>query len=145
MPLAKRIIPCLDVDAGRVVKGVQFVDIRDAGDPVEVAKRYDREGADEITFLDITASSDQRETMAHVVEQVASEVFIPLTVGGGESITNDFSRGALGSRFSTPNSLHRLRQCSSRSLISKRFGRSPNSIDFKITNSYLVLSTNLTT
>ena len=81
--LAKRIIPCLDVDAGRVVKGVQFVDIRDAGDPVEVARRYNQEGADEITFLDITASSDNRETMVHVVEQVASEVFIPLTVGGG--------------------------------------------------------------
>ncbi len=83
MPLAKRIIPCLDVDAGRVVKGVKFVDIRDAGDPVEVAKRYDCEGADEITFLDITASSDNRDTMVHVVEQVAAQVFIPLTVGGG--------------------------------------------------------------
>lgn len=83
MGLAKRIIPCLDVDAGRVVKGVKFVDIRDAGDPVEVARRYDAEGADEITFLDITASSDNRETIVHVVEQVASEVFIPLTVGGG--------------------------------------------------------------
>jgi cyclase len=83
MGLAKRIIPCLDVDAGRVVKGVKFVDIRDAGDPVEVARRYDEEGADEITFLDITASSDDRETMVHVVEQVAGEVFIPLTVGGG--------------------------------------------------------------
>jgi len=83
MGLAKRIIPCLDVDAGRVVKGVQFVDIRDAGDPVEVARRYDEQGADELTFLDITASSDQRETMVHVVEQVAGEVFIPLTVGGG--------------------------------------------------------------
>ena len=83
MPLAKRIIPCLDVDAGRVVKGIKFVDIRDAGDPVEVAKRYDNEGADEITFLDITASSDNRDTMVHMVEQVASEVFIPLTVGGG--------------------------------------------------------------
>ncbi len=83
MTLAKRIIPCLDVDAGRVVKGVKFIDIRDAGDPVEIAKRYDHEGADEITFLDITASSDNRETMVHVVEQVASEVFIPLTVGGG--------------------------------------------------------------
>ena len=83
MPLAKRIIPCLDVDAGRVVKGVKFIDIRDAGDPVEVAKRYDTEGADEITFLDITASSDNRETMVHVVEKVAAEVFIPLTVGGG--------------------------------------------------------------
>ena len=83
MGLAKRIIPCLDVDAGRVVKGVKFVEIRDAGDPVEVARRYDEEGADEITFLDITASSDDRETMVHVVEQVAGEVFIPLTVGGG--------------------------------------------------------------
>lgn len=83
MSLAKRIIPCLDVDNGRVVKGVQFVDIRDAGDPVEIARRYDREGADEITFLDITATHDNRGTMVHVVEQVASEVFIPLTVGGG--------------------------------------------------------------
>ncbi|MEN8761566.1 MAG: imidazole glycerol phosphate synthase subunit HisF [Thiogranum sp.] len=83
MPLAKRIIPCLDVDAGRVVKGVQFVDIRDAGDPVEIARRYDMEGADELTFLDITASHEQRETMVHVVDQVAGEVFIPLTVGGG--------------------------------------------------------------
>jgi len=81
--LAKRIIPCLDVDAGRVVKGIQFVEIRDAGDPVEVARRYDEQGADEITFLDITASSDERETMVHVVEAVAGEVFIPLTVGGG--------------------------------------------------------------
>ena len=81
--LAKRIIPCLDVDAGRVVKGVNFVNIRDAGDPVEIAKRYDKQGADEVTFLDITASSDDRETMVHVVEEVASEVFIPLTVGGG--------------------------------------------------------------
>jgi len=83
MGLAKRIIPCLDVDNGRVVKGVQFVDIRDAGDPVEVARRYNEEGADEITFLDITATSDNRDTIVHVVEQVASEVFIPLTVGGG--------------------------------------------------------------
>ncbi|MGD8572571.1 MAG: imidazole glycerol phosphate synthase subunit HisF [Gammaproteobacteria bacterium] len=83
MGLAKRIIPCLDVDNGRVVKGVQFVDIRDAGDPVEVAKRYNEEGADELTFLDITASSDNRETMVHVVEAVAGQVFIPLTVGGG--------------------------------------------------------------
>jgi len=81
--LAKRIIPCLDVDGGRVVKGVQFVDIRDAGDPVDVARRYDREGADEITFLDITASSDDRDTMVHVVSEVAEQVFIPLTVGGG--------------------------------------------------------------
>ena len=83
MGLAKRVIPCLDVDNGRVVKGVQFVDIRDAGDPVEVARKYDQQGADEITFLDITASSDDRETIVHVVEEVASEVFIPLTVGGG--------------------------------------------------------------
>src|SRR5512139_502157 len=83
MSLAKRIIPCLDVDNGRVVKGVKFVDIRDAGDPVEIARRYDREGADEITFLDITATHDDRATMVHVVEQVAGEVFIPLTVGGG--------------------------------------------------------------
>lgn len=83
MPLAKRIIPCLDVDNGRVVKGVNFVGIRDAGDPVEVAKRYNQQGADEITFLDITATSDKRDTLLHVVEEVASEVFIPLTVGGG--------------------------------------------------------------
>lgn len=83
MGLAKRIIPCLDVDGGRVVKGVRFVDIRDAGDPVEIARRYDEQGADEITFLDITASSDERDTMIHVVEAVASQVFIPLTVGGG--------------------------------------------------------------
>ena len=89
MGLAKRIIPCLDVDNGRVVKGVKFVDIRDAGDPVEVARRYDREGADEITFLDITASSDNRDTIVHVVEAVASEVFIPLTVGGGIRKTDD--------------------------------------------------------
>jgi cyclase len=92
MGLAKRIIPCLDVDAGRVVKGVQFVDIRDAGNPVEVARRYDEQGADEITFLDITASSDQRETMVHVVEQVAGEVFIPLTVGGGIREVADIRR-----------------------------------------------------
>ena len=89
MGLAKRIIPCLDVDNGRVVKGVQFVDIRDAGDPVEIARRYDAEGADEITFLDITASSDNRETMVHVVEEVASQVFIPLTVGGGIRTVED--------------------------------------------------------
>ena len=92
MGLAKRIIPCLDVDAGRVVKGVRFVDIRDAGDPVEVARRYDEEGADELTFLDITASSDQRETMVHVVEEVAGEVFIPLTVGGGIREVADIRR-----------------------------------------------------
>ena len=92
MALAKRIIPCLDVDAGRVVKGVNFVDIRDAGDPVEVARRYNEQGADEITFLDITASSDNRETMVHVVEQVAGEVFIPLTVGGGIRSVADVRR-----------------------------------------------------
>ncbi len=92
MGLAKRIIPCLDVDNGRVVKGVQFVDIRDAGDPVEVAKRYDEQGADEITFLDITASSDNRETMVHVVEEVAGQVFIPLTVGGGIRTVDDIRR-----------------------------------------------------
>ena len=92
MALAKRIIPCLDVDNGRVVKGVNFVDIRDAGDPVEVARRYDEQGADEITFLDITASSDDRETMAHVVEAVAGQVFIPLTVGGGIRVLEDIHR-----------------------------------------------------
>ena len=98
MSLAKRIIPCLDVDEGRVVKGVKFVEIRDAGDPVEIAKRYDDEGADEITFLDITASSDNRATMVEVVERVAAEVFIPLTVGGGirkvEDIRTLLSAGA---------------------------------------------------
>ncbi len=83
MGVAKRIIPCLDVDDGRVVKGVNFINIRDAGDPVEIAKRYDEQGADEIAFLDITASSDNRKTLIHVVEKVASQVFIPLTVGGG--------------------------------------------------------------
>ncbi len=92
MSLAKRIIPCLDVDSGRVVKGVKFVDIRDAGDPVEIARRYDREGADEITFLDITATHDNRDTIVHVVEQVASEVFIPLTVGGGIRVLEDIRR-----------------------------------------------------
>ena len=92
MALAKRIIPCLDVDNGRVVKGVRFVEIRDAGDPVEIAKRYDEQGADEITFLDITASSDERETMVHVVEQVAGQVFIPLTVGGGIRKVEDIRR-----------------------------------------------------
>lgn len=83
MALTKRIIPCLDVDNGRVVKGVNFVDIRDAGDPVEIAKRYDAAGADEITFLDITASHEGRDTTVHMVEKIAAEVFIPLTVGGG--------------------------------------------------------------
>jgi len=80
---AKRIIPCLDVDNGRVVKGVNFVGLKDAGDPVEVARRYNEEGADEITFLDITASHENRDTIVHIVEEVAKEVFIPLTVGGG--------------------------------------------------------------
>ncbi len=89
MALAKRIIPCLDVDKGRVVKGVQFVDIRDAGDPVEVAKRYNEQGADEITFLDITASHEERDTLVHVVEKIAGEVFIPLTVGGGIRSSED--------------------------------------------------------
>jgi len=89
MSLAKRIIPCLDVDNGRVVKGVQFVDIRDAGDPVEVAKRYNEQGADEITFLDITASHQGRETTIHMVEAIAEQVFIPLTVGGGIRTLND--------------------------------------------------------
>jgi cyclase len=92
MSLAKRIIPCLDVRDGRVVKGVQFVDIRDAGDPVEVARRYNAEGADEITFLDITASSDNRDTILHVVEAVAETVFIPLTVGGGIRKVEDIRR-----------------------------------------------------
>ena len=92
MGLAKRIIPCLDVDDGRVVKGIKFLEIRDAGDPVEVARRYDEQGADELTFLDITASSDGRETMVHVVEEVASQVFIPLTVGGGIRTVDDMRR-----------------------------------------------------
>jgi len=89
MSVAKRIIPCLDVDKGRVVKGTNFVDIVDAGDPVEVAKKYDSEGADEIIFLDITASHEGRDTILSVVEKVANEVFIPLTVGGGVSDFND--------------------------------------------------------
>lgn len=92
MGLAKRIIPCLDVDQGRVVKGVQFVDIRDAGDPVEVARRYDEAGADEITFLDITASHEGRATTVKTVERMASEVFIPLTVGGGIRELDDIRR-----------------------------------------------------
>lgn len=92
MGLAKRIIPCLDVDNGRVVKGVKFVNIRDAGDPVEIARRYDKEGADELTFLDITATHDNRDTMVHVVEQVAGEVFIPLTVGGGIRTLDDIRK-----------------------------------------------------
>jgi len=90
--LAKRIIPCLDVTAGRVVKGVNFVDLRDAGDPVEVAARYDREGADELAFLDITASSDARDILLEVIEKVAGQVFIPLTVGGGVRRVEDVRR-----------------------------------------------------
>ena len=92
MALAKRIIPCLDVDNGRVVKGVNFVGLRDAGNPVDVAKRYNDEGADELTFLDITASSDNRDTILHVIEEVASQVFIPLTVGGGVRSVADVRR-----------------------------------------------------
>jgi cyclase len=92
MGLAKRVIPCLDVTAGRVVKGVNFVELRDAGDPVEIAARYDGEGADELTFLDITASSDQRDIILHVIEAVASRVFIPLTVGGGVRKVEDVRR-----------------------------------------------------
>jgi len=92
MTLSKRIIPCLDIDAGRVVKGVRFEHIRDAGDPVEVARRYDAAGADELCFLDITASSDARDTLVDVVERVASEVFIPLTVGGGIRSVDDVRR-----------------------------------------------------
>ena len=92
MGLAKRIIPCLDVDAGRVVKGVRFVDIRDAGDPLEVARCYDDQGADELAFLDITASNEERDTMLHVVEAVAGQVFIPLTVGGGIRTLDDIRR-----------------------------------------------------
>ncbi|MBB5019076.1 cyclase [Chitinivorax tropicus] len=92
MPLAKRIIPCLDVTAGRVVKGVNFVGLQDAGDPVEIAKRYDDQGADELTFLDITASSDERDIILHIIEDVASQVFIPLTVGGGVRQVEDIRR-----------------------------------------------------
>ncbi len=90
--LAKRVIPCLDVHAGRVVKGVNFVALRDAGDPVEVAKRYDDAGADEITFLDITATSDERDVILSVIERVAAQVFIPLTVGGGVRTVDDVQR-----------------------------------------------------
>jgi len=90
--LAKRVIPCLDVNAGRVVKGVNFLGLRDAGDPVEVASRYDREGADEVCFLDITASSDDRDLILHVIEAVADRVFIPLTVGGGVRRVEDVRR-----------------------------------------------------
>jgi len=92
MSLAKRIIPCLDVTAGRVVKGVNFVGLRDAGDPVEIARRYDEQGADELCFLDITASSDDRDIILHVIEEVAAQVFIPLTVGGGVRKVEDVRR-----------------------------------------------------
>ncbi|MDR2876288.1 MAG: imidazole glycerol phosphate synthase subunit HisF, partial [Methylobacillus sp.] len=92
MSLAKRIIPCLDVTDGRVVKGINFVELRDAGDPVEIARRYDEQGADELTFLDITASSDNRGLILHIIEQVASQVFIPLTVGGGVRAVEDVRR-----------------------------------------------------
>jgi cyclase len=96
--LAKRIIPCLDVTAGRVVKGVSFVELRDAGDPVEIARRYDEQGADELTFLDITASSDDRSIIFHIIEKVAEQVFIPLTVGGGvrevQDVRNLLNAGA---------------------------------------------------
>jgi len=92
LPLAKRVIPCLDVTAGRVVKGVNFVALRDAGDPVEIAARYDAEGADELAFLDITASSDERDLLLHVIEAVAARVFIPLTVGGGVRRVEDVRR-----------------------------------------------------
>ena len=90
--LTKRIIPCLDVTAGRVVKGVNFVELRDAGDPIEIARRYDQQGADELTFLDITASSDERDLILHVIESVAEQVFIPLTVGGGVRVVEDVRR-----------------------------------------------------
>ncbi|MBL8497518.1 imidazole glycerol phosphate synthase subunit HisF [Nitrosomonas sp. JL21] len=92
MSLAKRIIPCLDVTNGRVVKGVNFVELRDAGDPVEISRRYDEQGADELTFLDITASSDDRDLILHIIEDVASQVFIPLTVGGGVRQVDDIRR-----------------------------------------------------
>ena len=92
MGLAKRIIPCLDVTAGRVVKGVNFVELKDAGDPVEIARRYDDQGADELTFLDITATSDDRDLILHIIEDVAAQVFIPLTVGGGVRTVDDVRR-----------------------------------------------------
>lgn len=92
MGLAKRIIPCMDVTAGRVVKGVQFLNLRDAGDPVEIARRYDDQGADELTFLDITATSDNRDLILHIIDAVASQVFIPLTVGGGVRVPDDVRR-----------------------------------------------------
>lgn len=122
MPLSKRIIPCLDVDAGRVVKGVKFKKIRDTGDPVEIARRYEDQGADEIAFLDITASSEEREIMVRVVESVANQVFIPLTVGGGirsiDDVRNMLNAGAdkisiNTAAFNNPSLVAR---------VSKRFG-----------------------
>ena len=101
--LAKRIIPCLDVHAGRVVKGVKFVSLRDAGDPVEIARRYDEAGADEITFLDITASSDARNTIVEVIERVADQVFIPLTVGGGVRAVEDVRKLYAGFDLCAPS------------------------------------------
>lgn len=92
MGLAKRIIPCMDVTAGRVVKGVNFVELKDAGDPVEISRRYDDQGADELTFLDITATSDDRDLILHIIEDVAAQVFIPLTVGGGVRTVDDVRR-----------------------------------------------------
>jgi cyclase len=92
MGLAKRIIPCLDVTSGRVVKGINFVGLRDAGDPIEISRRYDDQGADELTFLDITASSDDRDLILHIIEEVAAQVFIPLTVGGGVRKVEDVRR-----------------------------------------------------
>jgi tRNA-dihydrouridine synthase len=112
MSLAKRVIPCLDVTAGRVVKGVNFVKLRDAGDPVEIAERYNEQGADEICFLDITASSDERDILLHVIEAVAARVFIPLTVGGGVRKVEDVRRllnaGADRGRDRCQEKRHRL-------------------------------------
>jgi len=117
MALAKRIIPCLDVDKGRVVKGVNFVDIRDAGDPVEVARKYNEQGADEITFLDITASHESRDTTYETVERMAAEVFIPLTVGGGVRTVEDI-RKLLNAGADKVLSI--LRRCSIRTSCAKR-------------------------
>ena len=114
MSLAVRVIPCLDVDDGRVVKGVNFQDLRDVGDPVELAKRYDEQGADELTFLDITATSDDRDMIFSIIEAVASQVFIPLTVGGGAT------------RCST-SSVVRPNRCSSRSPSGEEYEPSPTS------------------
>ncbi len=114
MALAKRIIPCLDVDNGRVVKGVKFENIRDAGDPVEIARLYDEQGADEITFLDITASVDGRDTTLHTVERMASQVFIPLTVGGGVRTVQDIRN----LQCSIPSSLAKRLRVSVRSALS---------------------------